>query len=57
MFSILALGTHVVLIGKSVLCGLAVGGTDGIYKILEILHDELNMTMALVGYTSIEHVQ
>ena len=45
----LALGARAVLIGRPVLWGLAVNGADGVYDVLELLHKELELAMALSG--------
>jgi len=45
----LALGARAVLIGRPVLWGLAVNGTEGVYLVLELLRRELELSMALSG--------
>ena len=45
----LALGADAVLIGRPVLCGLAVGGASGVQRVLEILLAELDTGLALTG--------
>jgi 4-hydroxymandelate oxidase len=45
----LALGASAVLVGRPVLWGLAVGGEQGVRRVLEILHHELSTAMALAG--------
>ena len=45
----LALGADAVLVGRPVLCGLAVGGADGAQRVLEILLAELDTALALTG--------
>jgi isopentenyl diphosphate isomerase/L-lactate dehydrogenase-like FMN-dependent dehydrogenase len=45
----LALGARAVLVGRSMLWGLAAGGEAGVRRSLEILRDELATTLALVG--------
>ena len=49
VFKALARGATAVLIGRPYLHGLAVGGADGIARIVEILRTELEMTMGLIG--------
>ena len=44
-----ALGAKAVLLGRSVLYGLAVGGEAGASKALSILFDEIDRTLALIG--------
>jgi len=45
----LALGAAAVGIGRPAVWGLAAGGEDGVRRVLEILRDELDHTMALCG--------
>jgi 4-hydroxymandelate oxidase len=45
----LALGATATLIGRPYLFGLAVNGADGVTHILQILHRELQIAMALTG--------
>lgn len=45
----LALGARAVFVGRPVLWGLAADGADGARHVLELLHDELELTMALAG--------
>lgn len=45
----LALGAHAVLLGRSVLWGLAVNGQEGVSHVLELLRAELELAMALSG--------
>lgn len=49
VFKALALGATAVLIGRPYLYGLAVGGANGIARVVEILRTELEMTMGLMG--------
>jgi 4-hydroxymandelate oxidase len=49
----LALGARAVLIGRPYLWGLAVGGEDGVRKVLELLRNELDVSMALAGRPTI----
>lgn len=49
----IAAGASAVLIGRAYLCGLAVGGADGVARVINILRRELEMAMALTGRTSI----
>jgi len=49
----LANGATAVLIGRPYLYGLAVGGSDGVRHVVEILLTELEAAMALTGRTSI----
>jgi 4-hydroxymandelate oxidase len=45
----LALGARAVLVGRPVLWGLAVGGAEGVARVLTSLRDELVMAMTLAG--------
>jgi len=45
----LALGARAVMIGRPVLWGLAVGGTEGVRRVLELLLADIDTTLALVG--------
>ena len=45
----LALGARAVLMGRPAVWGLAVGRTDGVISVLEILRTELEQAMALAG--------
>jgi 4-hydroxymandelate oxidase len=38
-----------VMVGRPYLWGLAVDGADGVRRVLEILRDDLTLTMALAG--------
>jgi 4-hydroxymandelate oxidase len=49
----LALGAKAVLIGRPYAYGLAVGGADGVARVIAILREELEMAMALLGRASI----
>ncbi len=57
VFKALALGAKAVMIGRSYLYGLAVGGADGVSRVVEILRSELEMTMALAGCKSIDEIK
>lgn len=52
----LALGAHLVAVGRPVLWGLAVDGSDGVRRVVEILRDELSLAMALAGARSVAEV-
>ncbi|WP_396271066.1 L-lactate dehydrogenase [Ideonella sp.] len=51
-----ALGARGTLIGRSFLYGLGAMGEEGVTKALEIIHKELDLTMAFCGHTRIEQV-
>jgi isopentenyl diphosphate isomerase/L-lactate dehydrogenase-like FMN-dependent dehydrogenase len=48
----LALGADAVLAGRAVLWGLAAGGEDGARRVLELLHDEIELALVLCGCAS-----
>src|SRR5438034_74580 len=52
----LALGAKAVLIGRSSLWGLALGGADGVRRVLEHLRGELELAMALTGRAALAQV-
>jgi 4-hydroxymandelate oxidase len=45
----LALGARAVLVGRPVAWGLAVGGTEGARRVLELLCSEFDIALALAG--------
>lgn len=49
VFRALALGAAAVLVGRPAVRGLADGGALGVARVLRVLRDELEMTMALAG--------
>ncbi|QHE87459.1 alpha-hydroxy acid oxidase [Hydrogenophaga sp. BPS33] len=51
-----ALGARGVYIGRSMLYGLGAMGEEGVSKCLDIIHRELDLTMAFCGHTQIETV-
>lgn len=52
----LALGATAVQIGRPVLWGLAVAGQDGVQRVLEVLADDLDRSMALAGCASLDDI-
>lgn len=48
----LALGADAVLVGRPALWGLAAGGRDGVARVLDLLREELELTLALCGCTA-----
>ncbi|HEX8100542.1 MAG TPA: lactate 2-monooxygenase [Actinomycetota bacterium] len=55
-FKALALGARAVLLGRPYVWGLAVGGENGVRTVLRSFLAELDLTLALSGYRSIEEV-
>jgi 4-hydroxymandelate oxidase len=52
----LALGARATLVGRAVASGLAVGGEAGVLDVLTMLHDEIELGLALLGCTSPDQV-
>jgi glycolate oxidase len=52
----LALGADAVAIGKLQGWGLAAGGPAGAVRVLEILEDEIQIAMGLLGVTSLDQL-
>ena len=52
----LALGARAVLVGRPVIWGLAVGGEEGARRVLELLRDEIELGLALLGATTPDDV-
>ena len=52
----IALGAQGVLVGRAFAYGLGAGGEAGVAKALEIIHKELESTMALIGETEISNL-
>jgi len=54
VFKALALGAQAVLLGRPYLWGLALGGEQGVREVLLNFLAELDLTMALSGYNSVQ---
>ena len=52
----IALGASATLIGRAYLYGLAVGGADGVARVVTLLRRELEAAMALTGRTAIREI-
>jgi 4-hydroxymandelate oxidase len=52
----LALGAQAVLIGRPYLYGLAVGGAQGVRRVIDLLNHEFQMALSLTGRSSIQSV-
>jgi 4-hydroxymandelate oxidase len=52
----LALGARAVLAGRAPMFGLAVAGEDGVRHVLDLLREELTLTLCLLGCTSPEQL-
>jgi L-lactate dehydrogenase (cytochrome) len=57
IFKAIALGAKAVGIGRPVLYGLAGYGQDGVERVVELLKDELQNTMQLMGTPTIQHIK
>ncbi len=55
-FKAMALGARAGIVGRPYVWGLAVGGQDGVRHVMRGLLAELDLTLALSGYTSFEDV-
>ncbi|KAK0596524.1 hypothetical protein LWI29_016490 [Acer saccharum] len=56
VFKALALGAQAVLVGRPVIYGLAAKGEYGVRRVLEMLKDEFEVTMALSGCSSMKDI-
>jgi L-lactate dehydrogenase (cytochrome) len=56
VFKALALGADAVCLGRPFVWGLALGGQEGVEAVLRCLLGELDLTLALSGYTTIAEV-
>ncbi|KAB2610986.1 peroxisomal (S)-2-hydroxy-acid oxidase GLO4-like [Pyrus ussuriensis x Pyrus communis] len=56
VFKALALGAQAVLVGRPVVYGLAANGKQGVKRVIEMLKDEFELTMALSGCPSIRDI-
>ena len=52
----LALGADATLVGRAFLYGLGALGEEGVMRALDILHEELDKTMALCGYRDVKEI-
>ncbi|MED6219412.1 hypothetical protein PIB30_035628 [Stylosanthes scabra] len=56
VYKALALGASAVFIGRAAVFSLAAEGESGVRKVLKMLRDELQLTMALSGSPSLKHI-
>ncbi|KAB2007885.1 hypothetical protein ES319_D10G061700v1 [Gossypium barbadense] len=56
IFKAMALGAQAVLVGRPVLYGLAAKGENGVRRVLEMLKEELELTMALSGCSNVKEI-
>jgi len=57
IFKALALGAQAVLLGRPYVYGLALGGADGVKHVVKTILADLEVTMGLSGYKSIDEIQ
>ena len=57
VFRALALGASGVLIGRPAAYGLALGGEDGVRRVLEVLQLELAVAMQLCGCSAVGEIE
>ena len=53
----LALGARAVLVGRPVLYALAAGGEEGVAHVLQLLREEVELGLRLLGCTSPSEVE
>ncbi len=53
----LALGAKALLLGRPILWGLAVAGEEGVAHVLQLLRDEIDISMALCGCRGIQDIE
>ena len=51
-----ALGARGTMIGRAMVYGLGAMGEEGVFKALQIIHKELDISMAFCGHTNIQNV-
>lgn len=51
-----ALGARGTMIGRAMVYGLGAMGEEGVYKALQVIHKELDVTMAFCGHTNLQNV-
>ncbi|KAL0354447.1 UNVERIFIED_CONTAM: Peroxisomal (S)-2-hydroxy-acid oxidase GLO3 [Sesamum radiatum] len=56
VFKALALGAQAVMIGRPVIYGLAAKGEHGVSRVINMLKDELELTMALSGCCTVKDI-
>ncbi|XP_043693785.1 peroxisomal (S)-2-hydroxy-acid oxidase GLO4-like isoform X1 [Telopea speciosissima] len=56
IFKALALGAQAVLIGRPILYGLAAKGEQGVKRVLDMLKEELELTMTLAGCCDVKDI-
>jgi len=57
VFKALALGAKAVCLGRAYIYGLNVGGEEGVARVLNLLEEELHLTMQLAGVSSLKDLK
>jgi len=57
VFKAIALGARAVFVGRPVLWGLAHRGEEGVFHVMSLLNEELNLAMALAGVADIGDIK
>ncbi len=52
----LALGARACMVGRPLIFGLAVAGREGAARAIQVLQEELELTLALLGCASVDHL-
>lgn len=52
----IAMGAKAVMIGRAMVYGLGAYGEPGVYRALEILYEEMDISMGFMGHKNINHV-
>ena len=56
IFRALALGAHACLCGRAYIYGLGAGGQEGVARAIEVMRNELDITMALAGVNGVGEI-
>ncbi|WP_432354747.1 alpha-hydroxy-acid oxidizing protein [Sporosarcina sp. A2] len=56
VFKALALGADAVLLGRPLIYGLAINGEDGVKQVIQKIHHELEISMALAGVRTVQEI-
>jgi len=57
VFTALSLGADAVCVGRPYVWGLASEGALGVARVIRLMRDELEMTMALTGFSTLQKIQ
>jgi 4-hydroxymandelate oxidase len=56
VYRAVAMGARAVLIGRRALWGLVLGGADGVARVLQLFHDELEVLMGMTGARTVAEI-